>query len=47
MRRESKIARVETVSVGIGFNQNSLINIGRARIDNDNKSNHVEKKKSA
>ena len=47
MRLESKIARVETVSVGIGFNYNSLINIVRAKIDNKNKSTHVEKKKSA
>ena len=37
MRLESKIARVS----------NSLINIARAKIDNKNKSTHVEKKKSA
>ena len=37
MRLESKIARVS----------NSLINIVRAKIDNKNKSSHVEKKKSA
>ena len=30
MRRESKIARMETVIVGIGFNKNSLINIVQA-----------------
>ena len=27
MHRESKIVRMETVVVGIGFNKNSLINI--------------------
>ena len=30
MRRESKIVRMETVIVGIGFNKNSLINIVQA-----------------
>ena len=47
MRRESKIARVETVSVGTSFNKNSLlvINIVRAKIDNKNKNTHVERRK--
>ena len=30
MRRESKIVRMETVIVGIGFNKNSLINLVQA-----------------
>ena len=30
MHRESKIVRMETVVVGIGFNKNSLINIVQA-----------------